>query len=81
MTSMLDEQDAVDTNAGKERDTPKKQRIWNRCGVACAVCGKDQWWVFQGFSRCDCGQVLWVAREGREGQHPIPVSARRGIAR
>ena len=46
----------------QERSTPKKPRIWNRCGVPCVICGKDQWWVFQGFNRCECGQVLWVER-------------------
>lgn len=56
------DQEAVDVTGGKERSAPKRARIWNRCGVPCAVCGKDQWWVFQGFNRCECGQVLWVER-------------------
>lgn len=56
------EQEQQETAQHTDRPAPKKQRIWNRCGVACAVCGKDQWWVFQGFSRCECGQVLWVER-------------------
>lgn len=35
---------------------------WIRCGVACAQCGKDEWYPFQGFNRCACGRCLWVER-------------------
>jgi hypothetical protein len=35
---------------------------WVRCAVKCECCGKDQWYPFQGFNRCACGQHLWVER-------------------
>lgn len=35
---------------------------WVGCGVACEQCGKDEWFPFQGFNRCACGQELWVER-------------------
>ncbi|HNP80138.1 MAG TPA: hypothetical protein PKN47_01645 [Nitrospira sp.] len=59
---MNDESASAVASPEQERSAPKKRREWIRCGVACAVCGKDQWWIFQGFNRCDCGQVLWVER-------------------
>ena len=36
---------------------------WVRCGVSCDRCHKDEWFPFQGFNRCECGQELWVERE------------------
>lgn len=35
---------------------------WVRCGVTCDQCKKDEWFPFQGFNRCDCGQELYVER-------------------
>lgn len=35
---------------------------WVRCGVRCAECREDQWYPFQGWNRCACGQRLWVER-------------------
>lgn len=37
-------------------------RDFVRCGVKCEVCGKDQWFVYQGHNRCACGQYLWIER-------------------
>jgi len=37
-----------------------------RCGMACQVCGKDEWVAFRGWNRCACGQYLWIKREKDE---------------
>lgn len=58
----MDESASAVASPEQERSVLKKRREWIRCGVACAVCGKDQWWIYQGSNRCDCGQVLWVER-------------------
>lgn len=58
--------DMIDATAPAQdeaRATRRKPREWVRCGVPCAVCGKDEWFLFQGFKRCDCGQHLWVERK------------------
>lgn len=39
---------------------------WVACAVPCACCGKDEWFPFQGFNRCACGQELWVERSKDE---------------
>lgn len=39
---------------------------WVRCAVPCEQCGKDEWFPFQGFNRCACGQEIWIERETDE---------------
>jgi hypothetical protein len=39
-------------------------------GLFCENCGKDCWFVYQGFNRCECGSYLWVEkREDGTGRH------------
>ncbi|NGZ99114.1 MAG: hypothetical protein CV089_23895 [Nitrospira sp. WS110] len=37
-------------------------RQFIRAAVSCERCGKDEWYVYQGWNRCRCGQRLWVER-------------------